>query len=155
MYLCKSCSRAVEKSVVCPIGRDIRIRMSNVSTMGCLKYSSTASARREDTLIPWKDCWCLGGEEGRGGEEGGVEESRGQKERREQYDSVFSVYYTPEVCLPHLLHVECFVCEGGNIQNTLCWVHLTCWGRVASDGCKVRTGRKYSPPGFNHFFAWR
>ena len=72
---------------MCPIGRDIRIRMSNVSTMGCLKYSSTASARREDTLIPWKDCWCLGREGGRGGGRGEERREGGGRrggDRREQ-----------------------------------------------------------------------
>ena len=58
-YLCSSFSWAEAKSVVWPMGRDMRIRMSNVSTMGCLKYSAIASGCKTETSTPWNDLCCL------------------------------------------------------------------------------------------------
>ena len=58
-YLCSSFSWAEAKSVVWPMGRDMSIRMSNVSTMGCLKYSAIASGCKTDTSTPWNDLCCL------------------------------------------------------------------------------------------------
>ena len=52
----------------------MRMRMSKVSTIGCLKYSSTASECRTDTSTPWNERCCLEWEEGGG-------RRRGEKER--------------------------------------------------------------------------
>lgn len=58
-YLCSSFSWAEAKSVVWPMGRDMSIRMSNVSTIGCLKYSAIASGCKTDTSTPWNELCCL------------------------------------------------------------------------------------------------
>ena len=52
------------------------IRMSKVSTIGCLKYSSTASEWSTDTSTPWNDRCCL--EEGEGRVRGEGEEREGE-----------------------------------------------------------------------------
>ena len=55
--LCKSVSSAVWKSTTCLTDLAMQMRMSNVSTIGCLKYSLIAFARSADRSTPWKHVW--------------------------------------------------------------------------------------------------
>lgn len=57
--VCKSVSSASRKSTMCRTDLLIQIRMSNVSTIGCLKYSFSAQAWIVDKLTPWKHDWYL------------------------------------------------------------------------------------------------
>jgi hypothetical protein len=55
----RSVSAAVEKSSVCLTDLARQMFMSNVSTMGCRKYSLSASSLKCDKSTPWKQFWYL------------------------------------------------------------------------------------------------
>lgn len=59
LILCKSSSLSVRKSTTCRTDLLMHIRMSNVSTIGCRKYSFMASACSTLKSTPWNADWYL------------------------------------------------------------------------------------------------